>query len=238
VVIEPTPLRDAMLQRDVFPSPVGHAVTEDEFMERVGSLPLLFQPGEGWRYETSFNLLGIVLARATGRSLGALLDEYVCAPLGLRDTAFQAADPGRLAAAYDGNLELIDPPDGRFARPPAFEQLSGGLVSTAGDLLRVYSAIEDGELLQARSRAAMTSDALTAQQRAAAPEAFLPSFASWGLGTGVIPGTGAWGWSGGTGTVASVGPDTVAVLLTQRAMAGPDDGFDAFTDAVSAAALV
>jgi CubicO group peptidase (beta-lactamase class C family) len=86
----------------------------------------------------------------------------------------------------------------------------------------------------------MTSDALTAAQRAAAPPEFLPSFASWGLGTGVIPETGAWGWSGGTGTTASVDPscDTVTVLLTQRAMAGPDDGFDDFTDAVSAAALV
>jgi CubicO group peptidase (beta-lactamase class C family) len=105
-------------------------------------------------------------------------------------------------------------------------------------VLRFYSAVADGKLLSEASRAALTSDALTPAQRAAASPAFLPSFASWGLGTGVIPETGAWGWSGGTGTVASVDPrrDTVGVLLTQRAMAGPDDGFDDFTAAVESAA--
>ncbi len=234
VVIEPTPLQAAMIERDVFPSPIGHALSGDEFIARVGALPLLFQPGEGWHYETSMNLLGIVLERATGRSVGELMAAYVLEPLGMADTGFVAADPGRLAAAYDGDLQLIDPPDGKFARPPGFEQLSGGLVSTAGDVLRFYSGLADGELLRPESFAAMTSDALTPQQRAAAPAAFLPSFASWGLGTGVIPETGAWGWTGGSGTVASVDPsrDTVAVLLTQRAMAGPEDGFDDFTEAV------
>jgi len=243
VGLESSPLTAAMMEQGVFASAMGHSIGADEFIARVGALPLAFQPGEGWRYETSLNLLGIVLVRATGRSLSNLLGEYVFGPLGMRDTAFAAVDPGRMAAAYrpaDGGLELIDPPDGKFARPPAFEQLSGGLVSTAGDVLRFYSAVADGELLRAESSTAMTSDALTAAQRAAAPPEFLPSFATWGLGTGVIPETGAWGWSGGTGTTASADPsrDTVTVLLTQRAMAGPDDGFDDFTDAVSAAALV
>ena len=101
VVIEPTPLQAAMFERDVFPSPIGHSIAGDEFMARVGALPLLFQPGEGWHYETSMNLLGIVLERATGRSLGELMAERIFEPLGMRDTAFVAADPARLAAAYD-----------------------------------------------------------------------------------------------------------------------------------------
>jgi CubicO group peptidase (beta-lactamase class C family) len=241
VGLEQSPIVAAMIEQDVFASAMGHSIAGDEFIGRVGALPLVFQPGEGWRYETSFNLLGIVLERATGRSLGALLAERIFEPLGMRDTAFVAVDAGRLAAAYmptEDGLELIDPPDGKFARPPGFEQLSGGLVSSAGDVLRFYSGMADGELLSDASRAALTSDALTAQQRAAAPSAFLPSFASWGLGTGVIPETGAWGWTGGSGTTASVDPslDTVTVLLTQRAMAGPDDGFDDFTAAVADAA--
>ena len=47
-----------------------------------------------------------------------------------------------------------------------------------------------------------------------------------------------WGWTGGTGTTAYVDPvrGTVAVLLTQRGMAGPNDGFDDFWTAVAAAA--
>ncbi|MBE2316861.1 beta-lactamase family protein [Solirubrobacter sp. CPCC 204708] len=242
VGLESSPLITAMMERGVFASPMGHTIGADEFIARVGQLPLVFQPGEGWRYETSMNLLGIVLERATGRTLSELLAERVFGPLGLADTAFAAVDPARMAAAYrpgdDGALELTDPPDGRFARPPGFEQLSGGLVSTAGDILRFCNAIADGELLSDASRAAFSADALTPQQRATASDAFLPPGASWGLGTGVITETGAWGWTGGTGTTASVDPshDTVAVLLTQRAMAGPDDSPEDFYGAVEAAA--
>ncbi len=243
VGLKPNPLQRAMIERGVFPSAMGHDCTGDEFLERVGSLPLVFQPGEGWRYETSFNLLGLVLERALRRSVGELLAERVLGPLGMADTAF-VGDPARLAAAYTpkrAGLELTDPPDGRYARPPGFEHLSGGLVSTAGDVLRFYSAIADGELLGDASRAALTSNALTPQQRASAPEVFLAPGSTWGLGTGVVEATGAWGWSGGSGTTAAVDPrlDTVAVLLTQRAMAGPDDSPQPFHDAVaSAAALV
>jgi CubicO group peptidase (beta-lactamase class C family) len=49
---------------------------------------------------------------------------------------------------------------------------------------------------------------------------------------------GRWGWTGGTGTTAHVDPsrDTVGVLLTQRAMAGPLEGFPDFWTAIAAAA--
>lgn len=240
ISLERSPLQAAMMERGVFASAMGHTCTADEFMARVGALPLVFQPGEGWRYETSFNLLGIVLERATGRSLSELLHERVFAPLGMADTGFTGAAE-RLAAAYqptEDGLELMDAPDGQFSRPPAFEQLSGGLVSTVGDLLRFYSGVADGALLSDAGRARMTSDALTPAQRAAAPPPFLGPGVSWGLGTGVEPATGGWGWMGGSGTSAWVDPsrDTVAVLLTQRAMAGPDDGHDDFHAAVAAAA--
>jgi CubicO group peptidase (beta-lactamase class C family) len=69
--------------------------------------------------------------------------------------------------------------------------------------------------------------------------------ASWGFATGVDVETarpwmapGRWGWTGGTSTTAYVDPvrGTVAVLLTQRAMTSPEDGFDTFWTAVADAA--
>jgi CubicO group peptidase (beta-lactamase class C family) len=92
--------------------------------------------------------------------------------------------------------------------------------------------------------ALLTADALTDAQRGSA-RAFLDQGESWGLGTGVDveavrpwQAPGRWGWTGGSGTTAYVDPtrDTVAVLLTQRAMTGPQDGFDAFWAAVAEAA--
>jgi len=249
VVMEDTPLQRAMIERGVFPSAMQLELSGDEFMATVADLPLAFQPGEGFLYETGFNVLGMLLIRATGKSLTELFAERITGPLGMSDTAFAATDATRMASQYmpgpDG-LTLLDPPDGAFARPPRFEQLSGGLVSTAADVLRFYVAMADGgaPVLTAESLRLMTSDQLTNAQRAnAAP--FVDDDTTWGLGTGVEltgarPGMapGRWGWTGGTGTCAYVDPgrDTVSVLLTQRAMAGPEDGPEPFWTAVAEAA--
>ena len=55
---------------------------------RYGSLPLLHQPGERWLYNTGSDILGVLIARATGMSLGEFLQERIFAPLGMKDTAF------------------------------------------------------------------------------------------------------------------------------------------------------
>jgi CubicO group peptidase (beta-lactamase class C family) len=248
VVMDDTPLRAAMIERDVYGGPLHRDVSPDEFVERVTNLPLAFQPGAGWLYETGIDLLGMLLMRATGRSLADLFAERITGPLGLASTGF-IGDPARLATAYlpgpDG-LEAIDPPGGTFAVPPPFEELSSGLVSTAPDLLRFFCAMADGgaPVLTADEVALMTADALTPEQRRSAL-AFLDPGESWGLGTGVDveavqpwQAPGRWGWTGGTGTTAYVDPvrGTVAVLLTQRAMTGPNDGFDDFWTTVAAAA--
>jgi CubicO group peptidase (beta-lactamase class C family) len=246
-VLEPTPLQAAMLAAGVFPSPLPRKHAGDEFVAQLAALPLAFQPGKGWLYETGMDILGLLLTRATGLTLSELVAARVTGPLRMSSTGFWAVDPARLATAYlpgaDG-LDLLDPPDGAFAGPPPFEELSSGLVSTAGDVLRFYTAMADGEVLSTAALALMTADALPASLHAEAEPITGPG-RSWGLGTGVDVATvrpwqapGRWGWTGGTGTTAEVDPvrDTVAVLLTQRAMAGPQDGFDAFWTAVAAAA--
>src|SRR4051812_45770166 len=144
------PLADAMEERGVEPSAFGPDLTPDEFLARLAELPLSGQPGETWNYHTSTDVLSVLLARVTGRPVHDLLAGKVTGPLRLTDTAFWAADPGRLASCYlptDGGLELVEPPHGRFARPRPFETLSAGLVSTAPDVLRFFSAVADGSLL-------------------------------------------------------------------------------------------
>jgi CubicO group peptidase (beta-lactamase class C family) len=248
-VLEETPLQAAMMGRGVFPGPLTPQMSGDEFVARVTELPLAFQPGEGWLYDTGVDLLGVLLVRATGTPLSDLFVERVIGPLGMTSTSFWTAEADRLATAYrpgpDG-LELLDPPDGLFARPPSFEELSSGLVSTATDLLRFFGAMADGGggVLTDESVALMTSDALTDVQRRQALPLVGPG-GSWGLATGVDVeaaepwmAPGRWGWDGGTGTTAYVDPvrGTVGVLLTQRAMTGPMDGFGDFWTAVAAAA--
>jgi len=190
-------------------------------------------------------VLGVLLARATGRSLGELLAERVTGPLGLADTTFWTSRTDRLATAYatgDDGLDVLDPPDGVFSRPRVFESLGGGLVSTAADVLTLLTAVADGggPVLDAASAARMTSDRLTDAQRASA-QGFLGPGRTWGGNVEVTlevtdPWTtvGRFGWTGGTGTCGYVDPelDLAAVLLTQRTMTGPNDGPEPFWLAV------
>ncbi|WP_037497040.1 serine hydrolase domain-containing protein [Solirubrobacter soli] len=228
VTMTQTPASQKMLELDIHPGPLTPQMTGDEFVRRLAQVPRPFAPGEGWLYDTSMDVLAVLLARATGQRVSALLEERIFAPLGMTDTAYFATD--RMTTAYM-NGEVLDPPDGTHATPPLFEELASGLVSTAEDVLRFYTAV--AELVDTE---AMTRDQLTPRQREAA-EPFLGATTSWGYATGVDD-SGRWGWDGGTGTTARVDPanDTVAVLLTQRAMTSPKDGFDDFHDAVRAAA--
>jgi CubicO group peptidase (beta-lactamase class C family) len=249
-MMQPTALQAAMRERGVYPGPGLIRMTADEFVAQIASLPLAFQPGEGWLYDTSIEVLGVLLARATGRSLSDLVAERITGPLGMTSTAFGTHEVDRLATAYspdeDGTLRVVDPPDGQFAGPPPFEELSSGLVSSAPDVLRFYFAMADGgaPVIGAGSLALMTADALTDAQRAMG-EPILGPGESWGLATGIDiaaaqpwQAPGRWGWTGGTGTTAYVDPvrGTVSVLMTQREMTGPQDGPEAFWTAVAEAA--
>src|SRR3954447_3970101 len=230
------PLERAMHDRGVGPSALPPELSPDEYLSRLGELPLSGQPGETWNYHTCSDVLSVLLARATGRTVSELVAEKIAGPLGLSDTGFRAGSPHRLPPLYwptDGGLDVVDPPDGVFARPARFESLGGGLVSTAPDVLAFLCAVADGgaPVLSAGSVAAMTRDGLTPEQQANGREV-LGRGRTGGLQVGIdtervqpwrTPGR--WGWDGGTGTSAWVDPSRglAAVLLTQRMMTGAND---------------
>src|SRR5262249_35931951 len=146
-VLADTPLQRAMMERGVYPGPLTQAMSGDEYVTRVIGLPLAFQPGEGWLYHTGLDLLGALLARATGTPLSELLGKRITGPLGMASTSFGTNDVDRLATAYQPGpegLELLDRSDGHFAGRPPFEALGSRLVSTAPDLLRFFAAMADG----------------------------------------------------------------------------------------------
>lgn len=236
-VWEPCPLAVAMAERGVAPGPLAPAMDPEEYLRRLAGLPLAEQPGAGWLYHTSADVLSVLLARAAGAPLDRVLAERVTGPLGLGSTGFHAVDPSALPRCYqraDGGLAPYEMPAGAFTTPPAFCSLATGLVSTAPDVLTFLGAVADGggPVLTPASVAAMTADGLSASSRKQAGQ-FLGPGRSWGLQVGVDPG-GRWGWDGGTGTSGWVEPadDLVGVLLTQRMMSGPHDGPDAFWHAL------
>lgn len=197
----------------------------DTWISRLGSLPLMAQPGQQWMYNTGALVLGVLAARAAGVPFADVLRSRLFKPLGMRDTAFWAPDVSRLATAYaagpDG-LQVWDAPDGQWSRPPAFGDGGAGLVSTADDLLAFARMFLAGgaSVLSEESVSQMTRDQLTAAQRPDATNAFLGG-RSWSFAQSVItegPRAGAFGWDGGLGTswLVDPGPDLVVIVLTQR----------------------
>jgi CubicO group peptidase (beta-lactamase class C family) len=195
----------------------------DRWIAALGSLPLLAQPGQRWLYNTGAGVLGVLLARAAGEPFPEVVRRWVTDPLGMNDTAFWTDDPQRLATAYtpspDGLL-VWDEPAGRWSRPPAFPDGAAGLLSTADDMLafaRMFLAGGAPVLTEASARA-MTSDQLTADQKAyggLGPDFFAGR--SWSFCQAVAD-SGAFGWDGGLGTSWLVDPgrDLVVIVLTQR----------------------
>ena len=215
---------------------VGAVPPPDEWMRRLGLVPLLHQPGEGWTYNAAYDVLGVLLARASGQSFADLMAERLLAPLGMVDTGFHVPRDKRsrfttLHGHDNGVLRITDEPEGFFATEPAFASGAGGLVTTADDWLAFGRMLlaGGGSLLSAESVRTMTTDHTTAQQREMG--GFFLDGQGWGFGGGVDTAViqpwnvvGRYGWVGGTGTAAYVDPvhGTVSILLTQVELGGPD----------------
>jgi len=216
----------------------------DEWVGRLGALPLVYQPGERWMYETAADVTGALIARVTGMSFGDALRERIFDPLGMKDTGFSvpAASINRLATAYaqdnspTGEPVVEDGPDGLWSRPPAFEGGGGGLVSTADDFLAFASALlaggcHRGERILSRSSVTlMTSDQLTPEQKALSGfwRGYFDNI-GWGFGMSVKtrrthlgPSVGTYGWPGLYGTAWYNDPaeDMTTIFMMQRAHAG------------------
>lgn len=202
----------------------------NEWMKRLGNLPLMAQPGERWLYNTGAWVLGVLCQRAAGASsYTEVLRQRILAPLGMTETRFVVSDAARLATAYASSpqgLTVWDRPDGKWSRPPAFEDGAAGLVSTADDLLAFARMFlrDEAQGLSREAVTEMTRDQLTPAQRAG-QEAFLGT-RSWGLCQSVVISgerAGAFGWDGGLGSSFLVDPlrDVVVIVLTQRVWDSP-----------------
>ena len=104
-----------MAEAGLSPGPLAAPVPPDEWMKRLGGLPLVYQPGEKWMYHTGADVLGVLMARATGHPLEEVLATRLFGPLGMTDTGFHvpAGKLDRLPAAYGpdpdtGSLVLFD----------------------------------------------------------------------------------------------------------------------------------
>jgi CubicO group peptidase (beta-lactamase class C family) len=123
-----------------------------EGIERLASLPLLFDPGTRWNYSMSTDVCGRLIEVLSGQSLDIFFQERILGPLGMVDTGFAApeGDLDRCSVLYvrgaDRRLQKMAGPK-TMVRPPTFLSGGGGLVGTGRDYLRfTHMLLNGGEL--------------------------------------------------------------------------------------------
>lgn len=233
------PIQRAIVEAGLRAGPNVPKLAADEWLRRLGELPLIHQPGSAWLYHHGSDVAGILVARASGRSFGEFLAERVFEPLGMCDTSFAIAPakvarlpPSYLRNARDDVLAIHDDPAASRWAQPAFESGGGGLLSTADDYLAFLRMLLDkgnssgGRILARPTVELMTADQLLPAQRAN-QGMFLDDATGWGFGVGVAlrrtsiyTTPGRFGWDGGVGTSAYADPseDLIGILMTQRMM--------------------
>ena len=236
------PIQKAIAEAGFAPGPVFPSFPPDELMRRYGTLPLIYQPGERWLYNSGTEILGVLVARAAGKTLSEFMQERIFGPLGMTDTGFHvpAAKVDRFATSYardaSGELKVFDDPaTGKFSRPPVFENGSAGLVSTADDFNAFAQMMLNGgrlgseRILSRPSVELMTTDQLMPDHKLGS-ELFFGDNRGWGLGLSVFTrrdnlctAPGRFGWDGGYGTSWYSDPreQLTGILLTQRMMDSP-----------------
>ena len=202
-----------------------------QMAEKIGGLPLMFQPGARWHYGVSTDMLGYLVERVSGQKLDEFFEERIFGPLDMRDTGFYvpAEKAGRFSRCYGPNTsgglrETGELGSDRFLKRPSQLSGGGGLVSTARDYMRFCQMLlNKGQLGGVRVLKAETVEMMTRNQ--------LPAGVYWGGRNGFGLGfsvqltadrsgrshVGEYGWGGAASTHFWISPkdDLAVVALSQ-----------------------
>lgn len=231
-----SPIINSLFGSGIYDTGMADLPDPDEWMRRLGTLPLSYQPGERWQYHVSNEVIGVLVARVTGQTFETFLRERIFNPLDMKDTGFHVPKNkiDRLPPAYNpdpqtGEFMIWDETaGGRYSKPPAFQGGGGGLLSTADDYHAYFQMLlNEGmhgnkRILSRPAVQLMTTNRLTPEQQAAVDDLARNNVhlshgqgqqGGWGFGMAVrtyrsdYASIGQFGWDGGSGTAAYADPD-------------------------------
>lgn len=236
--------RGNTLVHKMYPAGSSDAAREYDgaaFMDKLASVPLLYQPATVWDYGFGLDVLGLTIEKISGQSLGQYLQANLFTPLGMTDTGFSisADKASRYAKPLPGDPETGKPQarSPELTQPLKFECGGGCAASTASDYLRFAMMLMNGgrsgeaRLLGPRTVAYMLSDQLGPNIKNLVGNAD-PTRADYGFGLGLAvratPGVvrmmgsvGQFSWPGASGTDWWADPKEELVVVYMSAAPGP-----------------
>ena len=230
--IKPAAARIAALAGDAEPVRTGA-----ELLEALRSIPLATEPGAQFHYSIATDVVGLIIERLTGASLGRVLHARLFEPLGMKDTGFHvpAAGVDRFTSNYRFSAQgpqLVDAwRDSEYLQQPSFESGGGGLVSTTADYVQFLEMLRAGGTLAGQQFLSPATCAELCRPQLG-PEVLAPSNLEVSAGTGFGLGLGIYEnkhlantpvaagslfWNGAAGTCCWIDPrhDLSAVVMTQ-----------------------
>lgn len=210
-----------------------------QFIEKLASAPLLYEPGTAWDYGFGLDVLGLIQEQITGKTLSEVMRERIWSKLGMVDTDFdvKAKDANRFAQPLPTDTLTGAPQSMPILTAKLKYDCGGGCAyGTAGDYIRFGQmllnggALEGKRVLGPQTVAFMTSNHLDAgiQNRVAVTE---PARVGYGFGLGVAVRTerglsaingniGDFSWNGAYGTTFWADPKENMVVVVMAATPG------------------
>jgi len=199
-----------------------------DYIPRLASVPLEFQPGSRWSYSpgAGFDTLGRIVEIVSGQTFDVFLKQRIFDPLGMKDTFFSPPEDrlSRIASNYrktaKGLEKLPDP------GPTKYFSGAGGLRSTADDYVLFGQMLVNGGQLNGRRLLSPRSVELMSSIFVPDTLPGRPRGEGFGLSVRVVSdaaarntflSNGSYGWSGAFGTHFWVDPKEkmVAIYLVQ-----------------------
>ncbi len=219
------------------------ATNSRDFLERLSTLPLKFEPGDQWHYGVAVDVLGVLVERISGKPFDRFLSERLFEPLGMVDTFFNVPEdklarflPNHVWDWRNRKLFMLNDSNNVEFKRAKFFSGGGGLVSTMSDyfrfteMLRRGGSLDGTRVLKAETVALMTRDhlpdILPTVEDGTNRRAILQRGRGFGLGFDVVLDTanrrgaasiGDYSWSGIAGTFFWIDPvlDIVAIGMIQ-----------------------
>ena len=240
-------VRDCLRHTNGLVSDQKNVGTLAETAEFLAKSKLAFEPGSKWQYGPGLSVAGRVVEVVSGKSFDQFLAERIFTPLDMKETSFRptADQQKRLAKLYQPTADKKDIEPGTHwlfdMSPDVTPNPSGGLYSTAADIVRFYQMeLNGGELNGKRILSADAVKQMTSLQSGELQTGFTPGN-GWGLGFCLVRepqgptqmvSAGTFGHGGAFGTQSWADPvkEMIFILMVARQNFGSGDGSDIRAD--------